>query len=138
MKKKSFILLFALSFILISTTCFATNDMGNSIKNTVNEATNVVVDGTSNLMHDVKNGINSAENTVENTISNIGNYMAGGLNSIENTGNDAYTATRTATEDMVNGNGLNNTTWAWVIAVLAIAVIIGMIWYYISQTNDRH
>ena len=110
--------------------------LGNNIKNTINGATNTVVDGTQNLAEDVRSGIGTAENTIENGINNMGNAVMDGANSIEDA--DAYTATRTAADDATTGNAMNSTTWVWVILAIAAIVIIGSVWYYASERNHTH
>ena len=137
MKRKSFILLIALFVISISTLSFA-DDMGNNVKNTVNGATNAVVDGVQNLGEDVRSGIGTAENTIEDGAKNIGNSVMDGTNDIMDTNNNDYTATRTAAEDVSVIDNTVATTWTWVIVAIAAAVIIGFVWYYANQHVDRH
>ena len=134
MKRKSFILLIAFLLIAFSTVCFA-NDMGNNIKNTINGATNTVVDGTQNLAEDVRSGVGTAENTIENGVNNVGNAVMDGANSIEDAGDDAYTTTRAVADDATTRNAMNSTTWVWVILAIAAIVIIGSVWFYASQHN---
>ena len=138
MKRKSFILLVALFVICISTLSFA-DDMGNNIKNTVNGATNTVVDGTQNLAEDVRTGIGNAENTIENGARNIGNAVMDGANDVMNMGDNDYTATRTATEDVSIIDNTAATTWTWIAVAIAAIVIVSLVWYYSAQHHtERH
>lgn len=137
MKRKSFMLLIALIVLSFSTICFAT-DTANNIKNTVNGATNTVVDGAQNLAEDVRNGVGTAENMVENTAEDIGNAAMDGANYIEDTGDNAYTTTRSVAEDVTNGNNMTASTWTWIAVAIAAVVIVGLVWYYASQNNHKH
>ena len=136
MKRKSFILLIALFLISLSTICYA--NMGNDVKNTINGATNTVVDGVQNLAEDVRSGIGTAENTIEDGITNMGDTMMDGARDITDAGDDDYTATRTATEDATTINNTAATTWTWIIIAIAAIVIVGLVWYYASERNHKH
>ncbi len=137
MKRKSFILLIILLVISFSTICFA-DDMGNDVKNTLNGATNTVVDGAQNLAEDVRSGIGAAENTIENGARNIGNAIMNGTNDVMNAGDDDYTATRTAAEDVSVIDNATATTWTWIAVAIATAVIVGLVWYYAAEHNHKH
>ena len=137
MKRKSFILLIALFVISISTLSFA-DDMSNNVKNTVNGATNTVVDGAQNLTEDVRNGIGNAENAIENGARNIGNAIMNGTNDVMNAQDNDYTATRTGGEDISVINNTAATTWTWIAVAIATIVIVGLVWYYSAQHIDRH
>jgi len=137
MKRKSFILFIALFVISLGTICFA-NNMGNDVKNAVNGATNTIVDGTQNLAEDVRSGIGTAENTVENGVRNIGNAVMDGANDVMNAGNNDYTTTRTATEDVSVINNTAATTWTWIAIAIATLVIVGLVWYYASERTYKH
>lgn len=137
MKRKSFILLIVLLVLSFSTVCFASN-MGNDIKNTMNGATNAVVDGTQNLAEDVRSGIGTAENAIEDGSRNIGNAVMDGANDVMNAGDDAYTTARTATGDMTTINNTTATTWTWVVLSIAAVVIVSLVWYYAYQNNHKH
>lgn len=137
MKRKSFILLIAIILISFSTICFAT-DMGNNVKNTVNGATNTVVDGAQNLAEDIRSGIGTAENTIENGATNMKNSIMDTSNDSTAAGDNDYTVTRTGAEDVSIIDNTVATTWIWVIVAIAAAVIVGLVWYYASQYNDKH
>ena len=137
MKRKSFILLITLLIISFSTICFA-DDMSNDVKNGVNSATNTVVDGVQNLAEDVRTGIGNAENTIENGARNIGDAVMGGTNDGMNAGDNDYTATRTATEDISVINNTAATTWTWIAVAIAAIVIVGLVWYYASERTHKH
>lgn len=137
MKRKSFILSTALILIFLSTMCFASN-MGNDVKNTVNGATNTVVDGAQNLAEDIRSGIGSAENAIEDGARNIGDTMMDGANDVMNADDNNYTATRTTAEDISVINNTAATTWTWIAIAIATAVIVGLVWYYSAQHTDKH
>ena len=149
MKRKSFILLIAFLLIIsFSTICFA-DDMGNDIKNTVNGATNTVVDGTQNLAEDVRSGIGTAENTIENGVRNIGtaitdgaenmgNAVMGGMDNMGDNFDNGYTTTRTSAEDISIIDNTAATTWTWIAVAIAAIVIVGLVWYYSAQHTEKH
>ena len=137
MKRKTFILLTATLILLFSTVCFA-SDMGNNIKSKINGATNTIVDGTQNLAEDIRNGIGEAENTIENGARNIGNTEMDGTNDVMDMQDDNYTATRAIAEDVSIVNNTTVTTWTWIAVAIAAIVIVGLVWYYSAQYNDKH
>lgn len=150
MKRKSFILLLLTILISFSTISFA--NMANDVKNTVNGATNTVVDGAQNLTEDVRSGIENAENAIENGARNIGNAITDDANDVmrtdnnnnnstndnsDNTNGTAYTATRTTAAD-ITGAARTTSMWTWIILAIAAAVIVGLVWYYAAERNDTH
>lgn len=136
MKRKSFILLITLLLISISTVCFA--DMANDIKNTVNGATNTIVDGTQNLAEDVRSGIGTAENTIEDGAKNVGNAAMNVTNDIVDNNDNDYVTTRTNSEDVSVINNTAVSTWTWIAVAIAALVIVGLVWYYASERNHKH
>ena len=136
MKRKSLLLITLLLISFCSTICFA-NNMGNDVKNTVNGATNTVVDGVQNLAEDVRNGIGAAENTIEDGARNIGDAMMNGTTDLMNGDDYDYTATRTGSEDVSIINNTAATTWTWIAIAIATLVIVGTVWYYASQ-HSKH
>ena len=46
-----------------------------------------------------------------------------------------YTATRTT--DNTGFLGTDTNTWLWIAIIVAAAIIIGIVWYYATQNNDR-
>lgn len=137
MKRKSFILLVVLFLLAFSTVCFA-NDIGNDVKNTVNGATNTLVDGTQNLAEDVRSGIGTAEDTIESGVKNVGAAIMDGASDFMSATDNNYTATRTSTED--DTTVINNTaamTWTWIAVAIAGIVIVGVVWYYASEQSKH-
>ena len=153
MKNKSFLMVsIILALLFISTISFANNDMGNDIKNGIHSITDTAVDGTANLANDVRSGIQNAENAVENGVKNIGNAISDGAQNMENEmsddnmnnvgsaitdDNNGYTTTRTSTADAGATGVMDSSVWTWVILAIAGVVIIGLVWYYAAQHNDR-
>ena len=149
MKNKSLIIFsIILAILFISTISFATNNMGNNIKNGIHSITDTAVDGVSNLANDVRSGIQNAENTVEDGARNIGNAMTDGAQNIENTvsddmndngaaitNNNGYTTTRTTSTDAIETGIMNSSIWTWVILAVAAVIIVSLVWYYAAQHN---
>ena len=137
MKKKSLIILFTfLSFLLISTTCFA-----NDIKNDVHNTTDSIIDGITSTTEKAREGVGAVENTFENTVSNTANTIENVVddagNTMSNIGQgvrNTYTALRTSTEDN-SANTMTSYT-PWIIIAAAVAIIIGLTWYYLAQTSN--
>ncbi len=146
MKRKAFILLILSILISFSTISFA--NMANDVKNTVNGATNTVVDGSKNLVEDIRNGIGNAENAVENGAQDIGTAITDGANDImgtnnninntNNTNNSGYTVARTTTADAIETDVMTSSMWTWIIIAIAGAVIVGLVWYYAVQHTETH
>lgn len=138
MYKKSLIVLFVFFAVLfVSSFSFANV---NDVKNTVNNGTDAVIDGVDRLGSSVRNGIGNAENsisdalTMDNNMANTNtnnNNMQTAQSSIA-TGN-GYDVTRTATA------GTTDTTniWVWIALAVAAVVIVGVVWYYVSDNNNR-
>lgn len=97
-----------------------TENMGNDVKNT-----------TENVGNDVKNTAENVGNDTKNAAENVGN-------GINKTGNNAYTATRTATEKTgeTTKNWMSSNVWTWIIVGIIAIVIIALIWYYASRNNQ--
>ena len=131
MLKKSLIIssIFCL-IVLVSSTVFGTNfvndtktglqNMGNGIKNVVEDVTNSA--------KDVKNDMTKTENNVENKVDN-------GAKDMEGMTDGGYTATRT--DSTTTGYTTNNAT-VWIILAIAGAIIVGLVWYYAMQTENRN
>ena len=139
--------------ILISFSTISFANMSNDVKNTVNGATNTVIDGAQNLTEDVRKGIGNAEDAIENGARNIGNAITDGANDVMGTNNNnnnnnnddnsdnangtAYTATRTTAAD-ITGATRTTSMWTWIILAVAAAVIVGLVWYYAAERTERH
>lgn len=130
---KKIVLIFTLIatiLLVTSSYIFATDTVQNDamkatdgVRNVVGGAENVV----ENVAKDGADGIKNGINTVGNTTSNL-------TNATTNNGN--YTATRTATETGTN-TGVMNNAWTWIIVAIIAIVIIAVIWYYSTRSNDR-
>ncbi len=109
----------------------AMENVGNGLGNMAHDAGNAMEnakDGISNMLHDGEDGVRRAEDDMENTARGIGRDMG--------TDDDGYTATRTSAADAVETTRTNNTVAIWTILALAGAIIIALIWYYATQTNN--
>lgn len=152
MKNKILIstLIIMLLTLVLSFNAFATNNamdsmrnaatnFGDAIGNTATKAKDTIVNGTQNLANDAKNlgnnMMNGTNNDTMNTTNN-GNTWGTTNNGDNNNNNDDYTATRTAT-DGTGLFGMNNNVSTWVILGIVGAVIVGLVWYYGSQYENR-
>ena len=149
MHKKSFILLSVILFVLFICSGFvcATNE----VKNTVNNVTNTIVDGTARLGNDIRNGVGAAENGIEGALTmdddnmndNNGNNGTDANDGTNEAGeNDEaligdYTTTRT-TADAATPTDNTSTLWIWLIVAIAAIVIIGLVWYYGTQNRTHN
>ena len=68
----------------------------------------------------------NAQNGVNNTTDSITN---------ESNSSTGYNATRTSA---TAGNTAADTTWTWIIVIVAAIAIIGLIWYYNAENNKEH
>lgn len=137
MRKKCFILVSVILFVLFIFSSFvsATND----VKNGVSNVTNTIVDGVNRLGSDVRSGIGNAENGIEDAL----NMDVNNRNVDVNRGTDSnngmtsdYTADRTAAGLTTTNNA--STLWVWIIVAIAAVVIIGLVWYYGTQSNTHN
>ncbi len=129
MKKKSLVILFTLSLILfIHTICFAEGNITQDLKNTENTMKQEMQNEGAMLSNTVQSGLNA----VQNGARNIGN----GIENIGDKISNTYEASRTSTQDMENTT--MNSYVPWLVIGLAFAVIIGLTWYYLAQTNHTH
>lgn len=112
------------------------NNIKDGVQNMVNNAGNAMGDmknGVSNMINDGENDVKDGSRDVENGVSNAENDMSRSINPDRNT--SGYTATRTGTTDMINGN--SNTWTVWVVLAIAGVLIIALVWYYGMQTQGN-
>lgn len=145
MKRKTLlIVLILIAILFINNVSFATNE----VKNDVHSVTDTVVDGAGRLGNDVKNGIGTAEGAIENGARDLGNTFSDGINdigdtvtngmqSVTGTMNSNYNATRTTASDLANTNTMNFSVWTWVTVGIAGIVIVGLVWYYAQEHEER-
>lgn len=126
MRKKSSIILFVfLAILFISTFSFSAS---NDVKNAINKETNMIVDGANKLGSDMRNGVMDAENKIDDAV------MMNNTDMDTRMPND-YVATR-ASDTMATSNTQDATNvWIWIVLAVAIAVIVGLVWYYVAQDN---
>lgn len=109
----------------------AMENAGNGLENMARDAGNAMEnakDGITNMLHDGEDGVKRAEDDVENTADGIARGMTG-------TDGDGYTATRTSAADARTTAATNNAT-IWIVLAVAGAIIVALIWYYATQTNN--
>lgn len=154
--QKKVILIFAIiiSIIFSYSICFAT-DGTDAVRNTVNDAGNMVEGAMENVGNMVENTMNNVGNAMkdstektENTMENAGNAIEEAGNTIEKdtknvtsdnmgTNNDTYTATRSSTNGNATFMGMNSTAWTWLILGIAAIAIIAIVWYYSMQMTSE-
>lgn len=143
MNKKIFITFLLISLFLMFTCSYSfantdagnmVMDAGNNIGNTVAGATNTVVNGTRNIVNGIANLANDATNANGDTENDATNTNED-TGSMLNNNNDNYTATRTATNNML---GMTTNTWTWLILGIVGAVIVALVWYYGKQYEHRN
>lgn len=167
MRKSIFVIAFVLvsvifsySFVFAADAKNVGNDVVNGVRNTVGGAENVVEDAAKGAAGAIKNGVQAVQDTaggdnnqaqkntenmgndVKNTAENVGNDTKNAAENVGNgmnkTGNNAYTATRTATETTgeTTKNWMSSNVWTWIIVGIIAIVIIALIWYYASRNNQ--
>lgn len=137
MTKKIFALIIGVLLILTTSCVFAAN---NEIGDSMNKSGNTI-----------KNVVGGAENVLENAgsaigtgIKDLGNTFADGAARVTNNGNNqntGYRTTRTATARTAdNGTflGMNSTTWTWFVLAIATIAIVGLVWYYAMQNKNEY
>jgi len=158
MTKKVFAILIAFVFMMFTTTVFAaTGEMGNSMNKAGNTVRNVV-GGAENVLEDAGSAIgtgmrnlgdtftagaarvtnNNNDNYSNNGNNNNNNSNTGNNNSNYTTGNGStgYTATRTGTDTGVRVLGMSANTWTWFILAITAIAIVGLVWYYATQRQN--
>ena len=130
MKKvlKSITLLLITSFILLFSNCFSNANVMNSIKEDMKKAGSTIENTFNDGMNATKNTINDMKNGTENAKNTITRSMT--------TTNDNYTAERTNTEGSFLG--MNSMMWTWLIMAILAVAIIGLVWYYASQSKNSY
>lgn len=167
--KKIFATIAFIAFALCISTVYSyaeTNNsvlenIGNSIRNTVGGAENVVegtakdatdaakkgtntlTDGLNNATNNVKEGAQDAGNAAINGAENAGNAVKNGTENMMNGmtgGTGDYTASRTAADGGSANTGFMSTeTWSWIIIGVVAIAIIALFWYYAARSkNDRN
>lgn len=109
----------------------AMENAGDGLENMAHNAGSAMEnakDGISNMLHDGEDGVRRAEDDMENTAGTVGRDMDSDM--------DGYTATRTSATDALGTTRTNNTVAIWTVLALAGAIIIALIWYYATQTNN--
>ena len=147
MAKKILITTLIILATLFSYSVFAVNNIGDEARDIGNEMSNSW-DKMGNTAENMGNNIQGAMNSVGNFmgINNNTDNTTDNYNHINNvTANTTdtnvtnYTATRTAAGGTTNGFfGMNNTMWTWVIVAILGIAIVGLVWYYGSQTAERN
>ncbi len=147
MVKKSLISIFFFCLIaLASTPIFASNianDAGNTLSN-IRDGVQNMANGAEGAMEHAKNGAmnmaNDAGNALGRAKDGVSNMMHNGEQDVKRaesdvagTSNNGYTATRTSTTNTLS----SNRAVAWTILAAIALTLIGVVWYYGLQTQNR-
>lgn len=161
MLKKSLIILSIFCLIILSSSAVLAgniaDNIGNATQNTARGIGNGIqdlVDGAGNVMQNVGNGISNMMSNTDNDVTNMDDNMDNTENTdmsddnsngndemtndnlggtMEGSTPDSYTAARTS--DVQNTLNVDHTI-VWVVLAVAAAIIIALVWYYATQTND--
>lgn len=137
MTKKIFALIIGLFLILTTSCVFAAN---SEINDSMNKSGNTI----KNVVGGAENVIEGAGSAIGSGIRDLGNTFANGASRVTNNGNNqntGYTTTRTATARTAdNGTflGMNSTTWTWFVLAIATIAIVGLVWYYAMQNKNEY
>jgi len=143
LKKCLFIVSIFCLIIFASSTVFAAN-ITQGAGNVLNGARN----GVEHLVNGTTNAARSAKDGVSNIMDDLGNDAERGKDHFEddmtrddnkdmtNGDNQGYTATRTAA-DAGNAVGGASNAFLWVILAIVAVVIVALVWYYGTQTENR-
>jgi len=140
MKKKIFIsaIISIFAFLVLINTSFAANnakdtlkDSGEKSKNTIQSAGNTIQNATMDATNVVENVFDNGKNTVQNMTDDMGN----GVNTLENDVTGGYNTDQTSAEQTTNAA---SDIWLWVILAVIALMVIGVVWFYTSQTNDSN
>lgn len=134
MAKKSLLsICLLITLLVISSSVFAANDLGEELQGSWNQ--------TQNTFGNMGNTVGNVTSSIGNGIQTMGNDIMGNNRetagiTTPDTGTD-YTATRTATTATADNNGgLNNMAITWIILGITAAIISGVIWYYGTQHEE--
>ncbi len=136
MTKKIFALIIGIILIVSTSYVFAANaELSDSMNKSGNTIRNVV-GGAENVIEDTAGAIGTG-------IRDLGNTFADGASRVRNNGNNGnsgYTTTRTATNPTNNGTflGMNSNTWTWFILAIVTIAIVGLVWYYAMQNKNEY
>ena len=144
MKKKHLIItsiVFSILLILLSCNIFAsgvTDEMKKSVdktQNSVKNAGNIIENATNGAANTAKNMVDDAGNKIENgmeTGENMMQNVAGNM-TYDTTGN--YNTTQTSANETAS---MTSNVWLWMILATIAIVIVALVWYYTSQTNNSN
>lgn len=149
MTKKIFAFILALTFIFVTSSVFAANELRDSMDKTGNSMRNVV-NGAGNVLQDAETAITDGAKNIGNAISTSADRLTGGMTGTDNMDdNQGYDATRTTTTRTLtagtgtgtdNGTimGMNENTWTWLILAITTLAIVGLVWYYAMQHKTEY
>lgn len=141
MLKKIVSLLTVASLLFFTSCVFAANNevqdsmtkTGNTIRNVVGGAENVVEDAAGAIGTGVKDIGNAVRDGAEGFTNNFDNNDGGAYNATR-------TTARTTAETATNGSflGMSANTWTWFILAIAAIAIVGLVWYYAMQNKNEY
>ncbi len=153
MLKKSLIILSVFCLIVfLSTACFATN-LVEGTKNALDSAGNGVeamVNGAEGAMENAKNGMGNMMSDMGEGMQNVMDDVKDGMGNDDMTNHDTtgmtgtddggYNAERTATTRAISADGASagtNSAFVWIVLAIAAVIIVALVWYYGTQTENR-
>lgn len=115
-------------------------DAGNMVNNEMNmmkDGVNTVGEGMRDAGNTVREGVNDVGNTMRDTENNMDRNNNNNTGGVMGTNGGNYNATRTSTDQTLNGgvNTMTATTWMWIILIVAAVTIMAAVWYYATQGN---
>ena len=155
MTKKLLIMTLTVFAILFSSSyIFATTNLGNTVRSSVNQSMNTVHNAGNAVTNATRTTVNHTGNALHN--ANAGGALHNGTSGLHNgvTGTTTHnanpvtparTATAPYTAARTNANlpnnhwmGMSPTTWTWIILGIAAVVICSLVWYYGSRYETRN
>ena len=133
MAKKIFISLAIIFLSLCCSVCFAADNNSNvNLGEEITDSLDKTGDSMRNVANDAMNEVDGNRNDNRN-----GNMRStnGYSNNENNVFTDSYNAVRTSVDEVATGN-MSTTTWIWIILAVAAIIIVAMVWYYATQSND--
>ena len=107
--------------------------MGHAAGNMVGTAAGSIANGIGDLANGTKNMAGNMTRDDNNTNTNNDTIDNLGMQEESN-----YSATRTATSTNNNNLlGLSSNAWLWIIMGIVGAIIVGLVWYYGAQYENK-
>lgn len=110
------------------------NEITKSMDKTADSVRNVV---SGNVIYDAAEGVKNTAQNAKNVVEDGADAVKKEERKMESDANDSYNARRTTAEATETGIDKDRmTTWMWLTLIAATTIIIAAIWYYVTQVND--